>query len=689
MTLSVKFERQDQFPQGVVVIAYANDVTDDRAGVLAAMAATFDQCVFSDTMSAYRTSLVLKVFLQFQPTPMAKRLGTVVYRLSAHSTAGGTEYLHHGVCRSYGQGKKPLPNTEAFVNIFSVEWVKNHIISYCSGLRRNCKASTFLLTNQFEWVNDRKMIFTIHRYVFRDLLKVFLAATVVLSVVLGLGVMLRPLRQFSVDPERVPELLLCTLPITMTMVLPIAALLAATLVYGRLAVDNEINACRSSGIGLLTLIYPAGALALLVGIATLLLSFHVIPDFIARSESIIKADAEAIIYSNIEKKGNLGRLFPGILIYADYADAKNHRLMGVVVVKHQRGKVDEIITAREVPIEIQKDQIVLTLRDYMMTDEKGNSVSWQETLFSVPIPRLLQDDVRFKKLDELKIIEEDMTRFSPIQQMLNEVRSQFLAERFFEWYDLQLQGQNFVDLKNGNSFKMAKNATIAGSTAKNKTVLLAGSDGGPIKLDYYSDRRAAGPLKTFHAQWAELSVEDQSSMFSGRLVLKNAELTYRNDPRKSRLLNYSLPAIVLPDKIVREAVNLSLKDNVLQNNIPLGRKAASDKLLNLCKKVGQACESLAAEIRADRHSRLAFGVSCVVLVLMGAALGIIFRTGHLLTAFGWSFIPAVLCMLTISTGKHIAEQNPGNITNGIVFLWSGIAVVAVANAVVYKFLLRR
>jgi hypothetical protein len=155
MTLSVKFERQDQFPQGVVVIAYANDVTDDRAGVLAAMAATFDQRVFSDAMSAYRTSLVLKVFLQFQPAPMAKRLGTVVYRLSAHSTAGGTEYLHHGACRSYGQGKKPLPNTEAFVNIFSVEWVKNHIVLHRSGLRRNCKASTFLLTNQFEWVNDR------------------------------------------------------------------------------------------------------------------------------------------------------------------------------------------------------------------------------------------------------------------------------------------------------------------------------------------------------------------------------------------------------------------------------------------------------------------------------------------------------------------------------------------------------
>ena len=161
MTLPAKFERQGQLPQCVVVISHANDVTDDRAGVLAAMAATFNQCVFSDTMSAYRTSLVLKVFLQFQPASMAKRLGTVVYRLSSYRTAGGTEYLHHGACRSYWQGKEPLPNTEAFVNIFSVEWAKNHIVSYRSGRWRNCKVSTFLLTNQFKLVNDDASVKTI------------------------------------------------------------------------------------------------------------------------------------------------------------------------------------------------------------------------------------------------------------------------------------------------------------------------------------------------------------------------------------------------------------------------------------------------------------------------------------------------------------------------------------------------
>ena len=113
------------------------------------------------------------------------------------------------------------------------------------------------------------MVFTLHRYIFRDLCKTFLLATAVLSLVLGLGVMLRPLRDFSVDPVNVLKLLAYTLPITLTMVIPISALLAATVNYGRLAVDNEITACRSSGISLTTLVYPALTLALLVGMATL------------------------------------------------------------------------------------------------------------------------------------------------------------------------------------------------------------------------------------------------------------------------------------------------------------------------------------------------------------------------------------------------------------------------------------
>jgi len=100
------------------------------------------------------------------------------------------------------------------------------------------------------------------------------------------------------------------------------------------------------------------------------------------------------------------------------------------------------------------------------------------------------------------------------------------------------------------------------------------------------------------------------------------------------------------------------------------------------------CAELATEIRVEKHSRLAFGVSCVVLVILGTVLGIVFRSGHLLTAFGVSFIPAALCLITIFTGKHIAEKSATDIT-GILFLWSGIGAVLLADIFIYKSLAKR
>jgi lipopolysaccharide export LptBFGC system permease protein LptF len=115
----------------------------------------------------------------------------------------------------------------------------------------------------------------------------------------------------------------------------------------------------------------------------------------------------------------------------------------------------------------------------------------------------------------------------------------------------------------------------------------------------------------------------------------------------------------------------------------------SAHLRKLHHNINKQCVELDTEIRLELHSRLAFGISCVVLVLLGSALGIIFRSGHLLTSFGVSFIPASLCLITIFTGKHIAEQSPDNILGGMIFLWSGVLAVAIADIFIYKILLKR
>lgn len=548
------------------------------------------------------------------------------------------------------------------------------------------------------------MVFTIHRYIFYDLLRYFALGALVLSLVLGFGFMLRPLQQFSVDPARVPALMLYTLPITLSMVLPVAGLLATTLVYGRLAGDNEINACRSSGISIATLIYPAFTLALLVGVSTLMLSFHVIPDFIARFENTLKSDAETMIFRNIQKNGSLGHFYSGMRIYADRTDQDQKLLSGVAVV--DLDKKDTIVTAKQVRVNVVNKQGNNFVQLHLVRPQgvmNGRDIGSFETFgLGIEVPDLFRDKIKFKKLHELKAIQEDLTKFAPINDLLQQVHHQYIVERFFEVCHQSLRQRGFVEITAAGGRRVKIHADRmylpepGGQNRKRPArlqtaCLEAGEPGTKIKIDYYRSPEDTNPTR-IEAGQARLNVDSEGELINlaGRddsisihIDLAEAEIM----PGSVRQELYRIPAIAVPVRVVEETQHLTIPE-LMQNGISLSYHEPSAYLQWLVGRLRDKSRMLQVEIQVDKHSRLALGVSCVVLVLMGAALGIRFRSSHLLTAFGVGFIPAAVCMLTISTGKQLAEQHPENILGGILFLWAGIFLVIISNFWLYRTLLR-
>jgi hypothetical protein len=93
-------------------------------------------------------------------------------------------------------------------------------------------------------------------------------------------------------------------------------------------------------------------------------------------------------------------------------------------------------------------------------------------------------------------------------------------------------------------------------------------------------------------------------------------------------------------------------------------------------------------IISELNARASFGVSCLILVMVGCALGMMFRSGNFLSAFAVSVIPALLTIALVVTGQHTCENIPWNMTPGqwtnplpvgLVIIWSGnIAVLAIA-----------
>jgi hypothetical protein len=95
------------------------------------------------------------------------------------------------------------------------------------------------------------------------------------------------------------------------------------------------------------------------------------------------------------------------------------------------------------------------------------------------------------------------------------------------------------------------------------------------------------------------------------------------------------------------------------------------------------------KVLAEMHGRVAYGVGCFLLVAVGAALGMIFRGGNILSAFALSCIPAMVLIILMVMGKQMVS-NPDVPTGwGLAAVWSGVGILAAMTAYLYGLVLRR
>ena len=118
---------------------------------------------------------------------------------------------------------------------------------------------------------------TLFWYIFRDLMKIFLMANGALAGIMSFGGLLRPLTHQGLDIGQIGKLLGYFNMAMLTYSMPIAALFATTVVYGRLSADNEVTACRAGGLSHLTIALPAFVMGIVVAILSLVFLCFIVP----------------------------------------------------------------------------------------------------------------------------------------------------------------------------------------------------------------------------------------------------------------------------------------------------------------------------------------------------------------------------------------------------------------------------
>src|SRR5438552_10121450 len=159
---------------------------------------------------------------------------------------------------------------------------------------------------------------TLFKYIFRDLIRIFLLTSGALAGIMSFGGLLRPITEHGLDAGQAAKMLSYFMPAMTTYSLPIAALFATTVVYGRLAADNELTACRAHGISFMTMALPAFWLGIILACVSFACLSFVVPRFTLKAEKVAFQSLADAVQKNIQRSHQLK--LEGFVVYAEEAE---------------------------------------------------------------------------------------------------------------------------------------------------------------------------------------------------------------------------------------------------------------------------------------------------------------------------------------------------------------------------------
>jgi lipopolysaccharide export LptBFGC system permease protein LptF len=557
---------------------------------------------------------------------------------------------------------------------------------------------------------------TLFWYVFRDLLRIFLMASGALAGIMSFGGLLRPLTQNGLDGYQVLLLLRYSMPAMSTYSLPVAALFATTVVYGRMSADNELTACRASGISFLSMSMPAMLLGLLVSLGSMFLLCFTVPQATLKIEQVVVSNLAQVIAHQIEATHEIHFNDGQINIFAEKAilpqadparpnDAQVQLIAPmicsyVVPPGHDRWfqVPRQFYTARIATAYIHENpaDASATLRAVLadgvifprrFTGPKTQQGGMAAAEFGPqPIPSRLEEKAKFMDIFQLKNLEKDPFHGQEVQhvtaEFIREDQALSCTQRLIE--ALNSPGDQCVIRSGNDTYTLRRGAArvTSATSQKNQIILAASPAQEPVVFTLSSGPPGATAVTRLRVQSrnVRLTVEADTPADAMQLNFDFDDALVDNgdaadvasaQARFTRHVTASMPPDIAAYKT--RTAQQYLDSNVRNAN-------ARQRLLF-------AVVDLINHLQAEMHARAAFVVSCLLLVMVGAALGMMFRSGNFLNAFAVSVVPAMFSTILIVSGQHVAQATPINDTlranplhTGLTMIWASnvlIGVVAV------------
>ena len=512
------------------------------------------------------------------------------------------------------------------------------------------------------------MLWTLQWYIFRELGKTFLLTAIGMTAILGMGGgVLNIIELQQVTAGQLLRIMAIVFPVAATLALPVAALFSAAVTYGRLSADNEFVACRASGVNIHRLFAPTVLISLVAALLTFLSINYVIPSRIRNLDQFLKADLSRIVLYQLQAPGRLSLFSDRYRIYAEDprivdhpelpGDSEELLLGGVALVEMAGENWVRYGTAESVWIRFDKLDSEPTLQAefrglaYYDRGAKQWSELERQPFEGKRIRRELRLRVKWFNLGELFHYGYRLEELPEVGEGLQNLRALLAREYFYRslWEDFRTPDP----------------------TGQPDCKLTFGDD----KMWIVLQAEALIPgLDDYKPTFEEVSVVETTAGKVRRATAGGGTIVDGDDTRPIQANSYTMGPVTVSAEVVAKVAALS--DRELLNPPEAGGLVTAGPIFR--KKQSKVIEDRSKfyrEILGVIHSRLAYSISTFALVILGAALGIILRGSHVLTAFGISFVPSVFVIMTIIMGRQVA-QNAGTTGIGVCIIWAGIVLVS-------------
>jgi lipopolysaccharide export system permease protein len=207
------------------------------------------------------------------------------------------------------------------------------------------------------------------RYILGQLVRTFALALVTITVIFSLFVVMAEATRQGLAPQEVLALLPYLVPGSLPYTVPVSLLFAVSVVYGRLAADNEVIAIKSAGLSAGRVLNPGLFLGVALSIALFAMSSEVIPRANNAFRAILFGSVEDSFFRYLKKERELNK--PKVPFYIQVREIQDRTLIEPVF-KHRapsppnpENTFDLTVRARTatISIDLEKEEATVVLED--------------------------------------------------------------------------------------------------------------------------------------------------------------------------------------------------------------------------------------------------------------------------------------------------------------------------------------